>query len=101
MAGAGGRRGPYHEAGEGFDESLLGPATQSEVSGLGQNSPVVLFLLLSLRNESGRVVEGVSHRSKGASWSLAWILYYKLSQIEPTGKEYLVIWSKESKADMS
>lgn len=46
MARAGGRRGPYHKAGKGSDGFLLAPATQSEVSGPDQNSPVVLFLLL-------------------------------------------------------
>ena len=45
MAGAGRRRGPYHEAEEGFDGFLLAPTTQSEVSGLGQNSLVMLLLL--------------------------------------------------------
>lgn len=39
--------------------------------------------------------------SKGASWSITWILCYKLSQIYPSGKEYLVVWNKESKVDMA
>lgn len=50
-SGAGRRRGPSPEAGEGFDGFLLAPATQSDVSGLGQNSPVALFLLLSTELE--------------------------------------------------
>lgn len=51
MAGAGARRGPYRKAEEGFGGFLIAPATLSEVSGLAQNSPVVLFLLLTKEKE--------------------------------------------------
>lgn len=46
-SGAGRRRGPNPEAGEGFVGFLLSAATQSEISGPGQNAPVALCFLLS------------------------------------------------------
>lgn len=55
----------HDKAGEWFNESLLAPATRSEVLGLDQNNSVALF------SSSQRLVEGVSNVFKGRTWSLS------------------------------
>lgn len=74
-SGAGRRRGPNPESGEGFDGFLLSPATQSEVSGLGQNSPVVLFLLISDELE----------------WQTEWLRAFPVSPKVPIGTSLLTV----------